>query len=133
MRKPTDQTPYVFVYGTLMSGFGNNRLLKNSNLEYYATTEEEYKLVANSIPYLLEDEGSTYVRGEVYRVNENTLRNLDSLEGHPNWYVRKIVNVITDQGDRIRAWVYFMPEQPSGVSIIESGSYRDYVGEQFVY
>lgn len=130
MNKPTERTPYVFVYGTLMSGFGNNRLLSSSEIVDKATTEDEYVLVANSIPFLLEESGKSYVTGEVYKVSETTLSNLDKLEGHPSWYERKVINVITEQGDKLKAWAYFMPNKPSGVNVIESGSYRDYVEER---
>lgn len=127
MKKPLEQTPYVFVYGTLLSGLGNHRLLSNSLLIDRATTEDSYVLVANSIPYLLDEEGKSYVCGEVYEVDERTLDNLDGLEGHPNWYNRRIINVVTEQGDRLKAWAYFMPKRPSGATVIETGSYKDYV------
>lgn len=126
MKKPLEQTPYVFVYGTLMSGFGNHRLLKDSLLIERAATEDEYVLVANVIPYLLEEEGKSYVRGEVYEVDERTLENLDGLEGHPNWYNRKIINVVTEVGDKLKAWAYFMPKRPNGVAVIESGDYKEH-------
>lgn len=132
MKKPTEQTPYVFVYGTLMSGFSNNGLLKRATLIDLATTENDYVLVANGIPFLLEENGKSYVHGEVYKVSEDVLKGLDALEGHPNWYERKIVNVITQNGDRMKAWVYFIQERPRGYTVIESGSYRDYV-YQFKY
>jgi gamma-glutamylcyclotransferase (GGCT)/AIG2-like uncharacterized protein YtfP len=132
MKKPIERTPYVFVYGTLMEGFGNNRLLKDSSLIENATTEDGYVLVANGIPYLLEDQGKSYVHGEIYKVNEKTLENLDTLEGHPNWYARKVINVVTEQGDRLKAWAYFMPKKPNGVVVVESGDYREHV-KQTIY
>jgi gamma-glutamylaminecyclotransferase len=127
MKKPTEQTPYVFVYGTLMSGFGNNRLLKDSAMIDYASTEDEYVLVSNGvIPYLMDDVKDSYIIGEVYEVNEKTLKNLDDLEGHPNWYQRRIINVVSDVGDRLRAWAYFMPVKPQGAEVIELGDYKSY-------
>lgn len=126
MRKPTEKTPYVFVYGTLMSGFGNNTLLRSSTLVDSGTTEESYTLVAHSIPYLLETEGKGYVSGEIYEVDENTLVALDRLESHPTWYERKVINVVTETGDRLEAWAYFMPNRPSEATVIESGDYREY-------
>ncbi len=133
MKKPTEKTPYIFVYGTLMSGFGNNALLKNSRLVEAATTEDNLVLLANSIPYLLDEEGKSYVRGEIYEVNENSLKKIDQLEGHPDWYSRKIISVVTDLGDKMEAWVYFMPRSKAGnATVVESGDYREYMKEKSV-
>lgn len=128
MKKPTEKTPYVFVYGTLMSGLSNNRLLRRSELIDTATTEDELVLVASSLPFLLEKKGKSYVSGEIYRVTEDALYNIDQLEGHPDWYERKMIEVVTELGDKMKAWAYFMPESKiSGATVIESGSYREYV------
>lgn len=128
MEKQTEQTPCLFVYGTLMSGFGNNRLLNSSNLIDSATTEDKLTLLASSIPFLVDEEGKSYVRGEVYSVNESTLKAIDQLEGHPTWYSRKIISVINELGDKIKAWAYFMPKSETRhAKVIESGSYRDYI------
>jgi gamma-glutamylaminecyclotransferase len=134
MKKPTEQTPYVFVYGTLMSGLSNNGLLRRSAFISTATTEESYKLISRGIPFLIEEEGKTYVTGEIYEVTEHALKNLDALEGHPNWYERKIINVVDELGDRVKAWVYFMPanRKESG-ELVESGNYRDYVESMVSY
>lgn len=128
MKKPVEQTPYVFVYGTLMSGFGNNQLLKNATLMEYASTEDEYTLVISGfIPFLIDNDGGDYVVGEVYKINEKTLKNLDDLEGHPNWYERRVINVVSDVGDRFKVWAYFMPVRPKGAEVIELGDYRGYM------
>ena len=128
MKKPLEQTPYVFVYGTLMSGFGNNRLLKDSMFIEHASTEDEYILVLSGlIPFLMDNVSDCYVVGEVYKINDKTLKKLDDLEGHPNWYERRIINVVSDVGDRLKAWAYFMPEKLEGAEVIELGDYRAYM------
>lgn len=128
MEKPTDQTPYLFVYGTLMSGLSNNRLLKNSLQIDTATTEGKLTLLASSIPYLVDEKSKSYVTGEVYEVDEKTLSAIDQLEGHPGWYSRKIISIVNELGDKMKAWAYFMPRSTVGnAKVIESGSYRDYI------
>jgi gamma-glutamylcyclotransferase (GGCT)/AIG2-like uncharacterized protein YtfP len=76
----------------------------------------------------LDEPGNSYVLGELYRVDENTLGLLDELEGHPEWYVRHTVSVISEVGDKYKAWVYFMPKDKlrGGAQTIENGSYADY-------
>jgi gamma-glutamylcyclotransferase (GGCT)/AIG2-like uncharacterized protein YtfP len=119
---------YVFVYGTLMRGFNNNHLLSSAEYIEKASTEKEYKLVASGIPFLTEQPGNSYVLGELYRVDDNVLGLLDELENHPNWYERKKINVITEVGDKVEAWAYFMPDRhvPGSAQEIVNGSYSDY-------
>jgi gamma-glutamylaminecyclotransferase len=130
MKKPIEKTPYLFVYGTLMRGFGNNTILKSSQFIDSASTEEEYKLVADVIPFLV-DEPRGYVHGELYKVNEHVLEIIDQLENHPNWYERRVINVISEVGDKYSAWTYFIHERhiPKTHDTVESGIYRDYTTE----
>ena len=132
MKKPLEQTPYVFVYGTLMSGFGNNGLLSRAEFIGTATTEDNYKMLAKGIPYLIEEKGESYVSGEIYRVSENALSRLDQLEGHPSWYCRKVITVINEMGDKVKVWVYFMPKGREQGVVVESGNYRDYAVSSLV-
>jgi len=128
MEKATEQTPYVFVYGTLMSGYGNNRLLSKHKIIDTGTTKDKYVLKARSIPFLIDKKGEPNVQGEIYKVSENTLQTLDMLEGHPSWYRRKVIDVINEVGDTVKAWVYFMPEAAESLqsTVIPSGNYRDH-------
>lgn len=96
----------VFVYGTLKSGYGNNRsLLSNATLVGDATTTDGcYGLYAisdsDAFPIMTEGEGD--VRGEVWFVTDEELEDLDRLEGHPSFYTRVKVN--TTLGE---CWGYF--------------------------
>ena len=51
-------------------------------------------------------EGQGRVLGELYRVDEDTFRALDRLEGHPVMYERQLNLITTDAGDKVEAWVY---------------------------
>ena len=118
----------IFVYGTLKRGFGNNRLLSGSKFVGEARTEGKFALYESGIPFVIEDEQVSQVSGEVYEVDEKTLSRLDRLEGHPNWYCRKMVNISVNNKDpgelekMIKAWIYFFPER-QGV-ILESGMFE---------
>lgn len=97
----------VMVYGTLRRGKGNNHLLRYS--EYVGRTLIKGKLSLydmGGIPALVErsegDDSSVLV--DVYDVPPDTLTTLDMLEGHPDWYQRKVAT--TDIGE---GWVYTMP------------------------
>jgi gamma-glutamylcyclotransferase (GGCT)/AIG2-like uncharacterized protein YtfP len=74
-------THRVFVYGTLKSGIHNHRLLAHAKFIGYAITDQAYHMVAGGFPIVLEG-GDYAVKGEVYEVDDATLRYLDYLEGY---------------------------------------------------
>ena len=113
---------YVFVYGTLRKGYWNHRLLENSKFLGEARTKEKYSLYADGIPYVVKIP-RTHIKGEVYEVDEETLRRLDQLEEHPDVYYREEIEVLLN-GKPIKAWIYFYP-YPEG-EFIPSGDYKDY-------
>ena len=113
----------VFVYGTLRRSLEWHHILSNSNFLGEAKTKDKYALYADDIPYVIQNEAISNIIGEVYEVNESTLSRLDNLEGHPDWYCRKEINVTIEEKE-ISAWIYFFPK-PSGKLII-SGDYLDY-------
>jgi len=86
---------YVFVYGTLKKGYPNHRYLENSDFMGNATINGTL-LDIGSFPALLpKKEGdNSQVIGEVYGIDNETLANLDSLEGEGIMYHRKSTGVI---------------------------------------
>ncbi|NPA62821.1 MAG: gamma-glutamylcyclotransferase [Methanococci archaeon] len=118
---------YVFVYGSLRKGFWNHEpYLKNSKFIGKGRTKEKYAMYADIIPYVVENEKISHIVGEVYEVDEETLKRIDRLEGHPDYYERKKVKIILESGEEIEAWLYFYPE-PYGI-LVKSGDYKDYRG-----
>jgi len=103
-----DGSIYVFVYGTLKVGFGNNYLLRGSECLGVAKTQEYYSMTSSGIPFVHHTPKQTTIKGELYKVNKNTLHQLDMLEGHPNWYKRQQVWVVDGYGGPLaKAWLYF--------------------------
>ncbi len=93
----------VFVYGTLRKGFWNHVLLKDSEF-----VEERwlpgFRIHGAGIPFMVRTENENdKVYGEIYKVDDETLQQLDWLEGHPDWYVRQEV-------DEEGVQAYVMPE-----------------------
>lgn len=110
-KRGQSSTQFVAVYGTLKRGFGNHRLLAVDGAEFVDTgkTAERYPLLVNGLPYLHKVPGVGHnVRVEVYSVDDPTMATLDRLEGHPNFYCREQIDIITDSGETIQAWIYFI-------------------------
>jgi gamma-glutamylcyclotransferase (GGCT)/AIG2-like uncharacterized protein YtfP len=118
----------VFVYGTLKRGFWNNYLLEGSELLGEGTTLERFSLYTVGFPYAVPDGGGLPLRGEVYRVDEETLKRLDALEGYPNHYKRKLTEVKLDDGRLVKALIYYA-ERPRGKPLSPKSGVYSWEGE----
>lgn len=109
-------TRYVFVYGTLKQGHGNNRLLSRSKFVGKAVTSEpKFKLVDGGFPYLLDTGSGKKVVGEVYEIGPFILRDLDTLEGVDYGHYERVgIHVEVGEGELRRlvlAWAYQAPKK----------------------
>ncbi len=104
----------LFCYGTLMRGFGNNRIIADQLFIGEGKTIEDYAMYnLGRFPGLKKDKaGGTRIQGEVWQIDEKALANCDRLEGHPNFYRREKINVELKSGvGHVSAWCYFF-QQP---------------------
>ena len=80
----------LFAYGTLMTGYGNNRLLDGAqSLGRAHTRENSFKMYHAGVPFVGRvEEAGVSVAGEVFAVSDAAmLERIDKLEGHPDWCV----------------------------------------------
>lgn len=113
----------VGVYGTLKAGFGNHRLLHGSDFVGAARTKSAYPLEVSGLPYLHDCKGEGHqVELEIYDVSPETLTKLDRLEGHPEFYKRRVIPVSMYDWSDSYAWVYFIQgrELPMEWDMVES-------------
>jgi gamma-glutamylaminecyclotransferase len=98
----------VAVYGTLKKGYTNyNNHLTSSKYIGNGKTKEKYPLVIKGLPYLIDQAGEGYqVEVDVFKVSNSVLNNLDKLEGHPNWYRRKQIQIEINN-KTLTCWIYF--------------------------
>ena len=115
----------VFVYGTLKRGFCNHALLDEAEFIGEATTVErfgfylgadDYAPEVEEIPYLyrhpkVTDEAMS-VHGEVWEISPTMLRQLDRLEGHPDWYQRENIQVQVDSEAIVAVQAYLRTGSP---------------------
>ena len=97
----------VFVYGTLMRGRSNHRLLRNMRFRGRAVVHGlGLYAVTPHYPGAVREPGSA-VRGEIYEVDKPTLRALDRLEDNGQLYRREIFPAVLEEtGEIVEAWVY---------------------------
>ena len=121
----------VVVYGSLRSGMGNHQYyLSDSVYKGTFTTEPEYTLHSLSFYPGLKLNGNTSIVMEVYEVDEETLKNLNRLEGYypgekSTFYDRIEIN--TPWG---KAFTYIYVNELSKDSIVESGDWVSYKNEE---
>jgi gamma-glutamylaminecyclotransferase len=98
----------VFVYGTLKKGFPNHaKYMGTSKLLGNYRTVEKYPLFLTGeryVPCMVNRPGVGYqVEGEIYDVDDDTLKMLDALErtNQPDGYTRQMIRFIAS--DRINS------------------------------
>lgn len=108
----------VFVYGTLKRNEPNHSWFSKNTGGYYkfigeAKTVEKFPLIIGTeynIPFMLKSPGNGHnVLGELYEVDSKILSDLDTLEDHPNFYVREKFNVKllnSEQSTTENVWIY---------------------------
>lgn len=113
VRKSTTQKHRVFVYGTLKRGNGNHHLLSRSEFIGKATTAPEFRLLSafrNVFPYLVP--GDKSIIGEVFEVDDETLRHLDQLEGYrpgaKNNHYNRVTIPVNVGGEAMDVLVYVL-------------------------
>ena len=113
----------LLVYGTLLRGEPNHRMMKGARFVRRARTEPRFTLIdLGPFPALLEG-GETPVSGEVYEVSEEHLARLDLFEGVPRLYRRIALRL--DGGGGVDGYVQGGTPRRSG-AVIVSGDWRGY-------
>lgn len=113
----------VFVYGSLLAGQGNNRLLRTARFVGPGRTAPEYTMLSlGGFPGVVSG-GSTPIEGECYEVDGPTLEALDRLEGHPSFYRRTAIVL----EDKLSVEFYLLnTEHVRELPIVVSGSWLKY-------
>ncbi len=149
-----EESELVFVYGTLLRGFGNHAVYLCGVAECLGAYETAlpYALFVADYPYVHPRLARTRVLGELYRVPPAAMPALDALEEHPDFYRRERIAVVRRGADRAggdpllcgcaepdevaapqhaEAWIYFnefisdLPESRLPATLVPSGNFRD--------
>ncbi len=126
--------PNLFVYGTLRTPAGG----PEGDTHYHHRIADEIissrlARLANAAlydfgPYPGIGVADTAVRGEVFEISDDALLAADAVEGHPDFYERRLATVIYDDDTIDEAWVYWAPPGLlSEATVIESGDWFERV------
>lgn len=131
------ETERVFVYGTLRPGFTNpgRDLLRRYGEHLGAAWTQGRLLIVEGLPALIVDEpDGSEVAGDLYRLTDPdaALAGLDHYEGvrgpTPGPYQRQVREVVLEDRDPYRAWVYVWTGRTDGGRPVPGGDYRAYTG-----
>lgn len=115
----------VFVYGSLLRGEPNHRLLAAARFIGPAHTRPVFALHdLGAFPGVVSN-GTTAIAGEIYEVDGPTLERLDRLEGHPHLYRREVVELVADDGVEL-AYIYVYVASLKFTRPIASGNWREH-------
>jgi len=106
------QDNLIAVYGTLKKGFNNYyAFLTNAKHIGRGVTQDKYPLLVDGLPYMVDKKGLGHnVVVDVFKVSDVQLEKVDQLEGHPQWYTRKVIP-ITLKDRTVNCWLYFNPKE----------------------
>jgi gamma-glutamylcyclotransferase (GGCT)/AIG2-like uncharacterized protein YtfP len=126
----------LFVYGTLMRGFDHpmaQLLSRSSDFLGEARCRGRLYLIKHYPGLVLSDDPADIVFGELYRLRqpEALLREFDMYEAcgegfvEPTEYIRRMLPVMSGEGDAIEAWTYIYNWPVTGLPRIESGRFLE--------
>jgi gamma-glutamylcyclotransferase (GGCT)/AIG2-like uncharacterized protein YtfP len=114
----------VFVYGTLMSGQSASDMMNGAEYLGNAVLRDHVMYGPGSYPGIVPRAGET-VLGEVYIVDNDTLRRLDGYEGEGSLYTRAAALTELVDGRKINAYVYLYNGEVSGEPVRVRWNMRD--------
>lgn len=103
----------LFAYGTLKKGFYfHEEYLGNGKGTYVCDghTGPGFTLYVDALPNMAVDRDGVGVKGEIYEVDQEALKRIDDLEGHPTHYRREIIEITDNDGNVSKCWAYLRPK-----------------------
>lgn len=101
---------FLYVYGTLRKGRANHHYLDGAKYLGEYITDNNYTLIVSGLPFLVKRKGAG-VKGELYQVTPDMIREIDKLEGVPSFYKRELIHVTSfETGQTAEAYTYVHPD-----------------------
>lgn len=120
---------YIFVYGSLKRGFSNHHRMECSEFICSTRTLEKFAMFdLDQFPGVIKEKKVSYIHGEVYDLNANTLEKIDIYEGE--WYSREDVEL--EAG--LTALMYFLIKYPwdtESLRIVSEGIWTEKSSQEY--
>ena len=100
---------YLFVYGTLKRGFGNNHLISRCEFVGDFISTDRFDVSGQGFPCAYLNKHGKLLKGEVYKLTETDFIMTDGLEGNGFLYQRELRTFIKN-GELLEAWIYIIIE-----------------------
>ncbi len=117
----------IFIYGTLLRGGSAHHLMQGA--PYLASGKIKGKIIhVDQYPGLIQGDFG-WVKGEIFRVNDTLLQELDRYEGcfeYPPHYLRLEIEVLLEKGEMKRAQVYVFQLSEPCHEIIAGGDWLEW-------
>lgn len=113
VNKMSDKKHLLFVYGTLLQGHSNHRVIEKAQFIDAAVTDPLFTMYSNGYYPAITEEPKYQIVGEVYALDDETFRDTDYLEGYDpknperGLYNRKLITVTLKSNEKAQVWVYF--------------------------
>ena len=123
------------VYGTLKR-FNSNyyHYLKFQTFVGSGKSVDKLKMVSSGIPYVLPKDNTNkghHINVDVFSLRDKALKQIDLLEGHPNWYERKKTKIRLTNGSIVSAWLYFNDSATDDGNYIQNYKQHNYKGSLY--
>lgn len=122
----------IFVYGSLRKGMGLNAVLTTSKQLGTVRTLPKYTMYDLGAFPCIDKNGTTSITGDVYRVDDDTLTQLDMIEGVPNLYYRDEIeteDIYVDNTGVLYAYYWAGNDDVFAKDfIVESGNWLEHRG-----
>lgn len=125
----------IFVYGTLQEGepYFNHPALQQNRIDVKKGKTKGIMYRLEWYPVIIETD-KEWVHGEIHSFNEinKALRMMDEIEdfipGHSDnsLYQRKIADVVEENGNIEKCWIYYYIGEIEELERIDSGNWKDY-------
>ena|SRR6267142_1999054 len=118
----------VFVYGTLRRGSARAMSIRFPKSRFVAEAKVGGSLFdLGAYPGFLLGDSNSLVVGEVYEVDDETLKELDDFESSSHYWRKQLKIALGTQTKK--CWIYAPnPDALSGHALITSGDWIEYVG-----
>jgi gamma-glutamylcyclotransferase (GGCT)/AIG2-like uncharacterized protein YtfP len=113
----------IAVYGSLRAGFGNHVYVNDSDMLSREVVNIPFRMVSlGGFPGLIPADENHDITIEIYSVTDQVYRNVERLEGYPNFYQKATIN--TSQGE---VEVYILEDEYYKKStFVESGDWAEF-------